>query len=342
MGMFAAVTVVVNINEALAHAGPDVLEFLIAYVAMRVLLTDHGAALSFINLLCSVIAIVALIALLDTATSQYFTHDLLAKFTGYVKHRQHDYRLGLLRATSTLEHPIHLGLICSFGLLLAVGVPIRARSFKILACAFGLVASISSAPIQSALIGIFLLAYDRMLAKFQFRWHALIGAAMLGAAAIFIANHNPIGFINEHFTFEPSSGWYREWEWITATAALNQSPWFGIAYAWPSIAEQTGAVSSIDSLWLATALTYGYPCCFLLLLSFISVAFYRTRGPEINLTASESKLGTALTITMVLVIFLGFTVDLWASGWVFISILAGVKAHLAALGARPYTKSRYS
>ena len=97
--MFCAVTTVAGSNEALGHAAPDILEFAISYFAMRVFLTDHGEALAFINLLCLMIAIAALVALLDTATREYFTHDLLARLTGYVKNRQHDYRYGLLRAT---------------------------------------------------------------------------------------------------------------------------------------------------------------------------------------------------------------------------------------------------
>ena len=130
MWMFCAVAIVAGINEALAHAAPDILEFCISYFAVRVLLTDHGEALSFINLLCLVIAIVAVIGLLDTATSTYFTHDLFAKLTGYVKNRQHDYRQGFLRATSTLEHPIHFGAACSFGLVLAMGPQISSAKFQ--------------------------------------------------------------------------------------------------------------------------------------------------------------------------------------------------------------------
>jgi hypothetical protein len=283
---------------------------------------------------------VALIGLLDTATSQYFTHDLLAKSTGYVKLRQHDYRQGFLRATSTLEHPIHFGFVCSIGLVLAMGASIRARSFKVFASAVGLVASMSSGPTFSALIGISLLAYDRMLARVQIRWPAMIGAAMLGIAAIFVVSNNPMGFINSHLLLDPSSGWYREWEWSTALAALDESPWFGFAYAALSIPGQPGDVMSIDSLWLATALNFGYPCAFLLASVFISAAFCRTRGPKINLTAAESNLGTVLSIEMLLIVFVGFTVHLWAAPWILISLLAGVKAHLGALGARPHPINR--
>ena len=158
--------------------------------------------------------------------------------------------------------------------------------------------------------------------------------------AIFAVSNSPIGFINAHLLFDPSSGYYRVWEWQIATDALSRSPWFGIAYGWPALAEQAGAVPSIDSIWLATALTYGYPCSYLLGLSFISAAFCRTSGLKINLTMAESRLGTTLTIVIFLILFLGFTVHFWGSAAIFISLLVGVKAHLGALGAKPYAIGR--
>jgi hypothetical protein len=338
--MISAVAIVVDINEALAHTTPDVLEFCMAYFSARVLLSEHGQAATLVNFLTFVIAIVGLIGLLDSVTGQYFSHEMFSKLTGYVKPRQHDYRYGFLRASSTLEHPIHFGMICSFGLVLAVGTSIRARAFKILACSVGLIASISSAPMQSAFMGICLTIYDRTLVQFRLRWLLLNSAAALAFFVILLTVNSPINFINEHLIFDSSSGWYRVWEWQTALEVLNQSPWFGIAYSWSLIAERTGVVDSIDSLWLYTALTYGYPGGILLGLTFISAALCRTSGPKVNLTAQESKLGKTITIIIFLVIFLGFTVHFWASAWIFISLLTGVKAHLGALGTERYAAPR--
>jgi hypothetical protein len=143
-----------------------------------------------------------------------------------------------------------------------------------------------------------------------------------------------IGFVNTHLIFDQASGWYRVWEWQTAGDALATSPWLGIAYEWTSFAEKVGILQSIDSLWLATALTHGIPGAILLGLSIVSVTFSAVSGPNVNLTAIETRIGITLGIMTLLIIYLSFTVDFWASAWIFISLLVGLRAHIGALGAR--------
>ena len=50
--MFVAPAQMDGAGMALTHGGPDVLEFGVGYMATRVLLSEHGQALSFANLLC--------------------------------------------------------------------------------------------------------------------------------------------------------------------------------------------------------------------------------------------------------------------------------------------------
>ena len=59
--MIYAPSMIDGLPDALNHAGPDVLEFCIGYMATRVLLSRHGHAISFIDLLCRVTAVVALL-----------------------------------------------------------------------------------------------------------------------------------------------------------------------------------------------------------------------------------------------------------------------------------------
>ena len=92
---------VVGVGQALNHAGPTALEFCVGYMATRILLSEHGHALSFAALLCRIIAIVALLALLDPLTNRSLIHYLASQLTGYQKPlvTVDIYRLGLLRAT---------------------------------------------------------------------------------------------------------------------------------------------------------------------------------------------------------------------------------------------------
>jgi hypothetical protein len=210
-------------------------------------------------------------------------------------------------------------------------LPVRARAFVIGACTIGLLLTFSSAPIQSVILGLALIGYDRCLPQFPFRWTLLLASGVVGLLVIFSVTNSPISYINEHLIFDPSSGWYRVWEWQTAGAIVNQHPWVGIAFSWELIAEQAGIVNSIDSLWLYMALIYGYPGAILLGLSFVSSAWHSTSRHGVS--PEERKLGAALGILVFLVIFLGFTVHFWATIWILIGLLIGLRAHLSAIAA---------
>src|ERR1700742_1459370 len=61
--MFLGPAVVYGVSDSLAHAGPVVMEYLIAYMVTRVLLPQNGQALAFISMLCAVISGICLDAL---------------------------------------------------------------------------------------------------------------------------------------------------------------------------------------------------------------------------------------------------------------------------------------
>ena len=148
---------------ALNHAGPTVLEFCVGYCVTRIMLWGSDAALSFAKLLCRTIAVVALIGVLDPMTNHRFVHDLAAQLTApmhSIELWEDAYRLGLLRATGPVEHPILFGFVCAIGVLIAISVPGRGRLFVILACGVGAMISLSSAPIQIMIMGLGLLTYD--------------------------------------------------------------------------------------------------------------------------------------------------------------------------------------
>jgi hypothetical protein len=325
-----------GLQAGLNHAGPIALEFCIGYMAARFLLSEHGEAVSFVNFLCWAIAAVGLLGLLDTLTHSYFLHALTGALfgdeTGLLGDKiaeGGDERLGLLRATSTLEHPILFGITCALGLLLAASVQIRARRFVVLACGLGVFLSLSAAPLQAVLVALGLLTYNRILVTIRYRWIALIALAAAGVIIVFNVFNDPFGFIFSHFVFDTGSAWFRIWEWTMASAAVAQSPWFGLGWVIP---ESHGIPWTVDSIWLLWALTFGIPGSVLLALSMIGAASRPTNGPRVRLTTAEAKLGTTLGIFIFLIIFLGFTVDFFGSAWILIPLLVGTRAHLGELG----------
>jgi hypothetical protein len=327
-----------GLGDALAHMGPIILEFSIGYLAARTLLTEHGQCLSFVEVLCHAIAVVALLGLLDPLTNHWLIHDLARESTGYSSKLNTGwadaYRLGLLRAMGPIEHPILFGVTCAVGLLLAVTSQIRARLLTILSCSSGLFFSFSAAPIQAAVIGLALLFYDRMLLGVRMRWRALIFPCAIGLLVTWMLTNSPVSFIFEKIMFNQGSYWSRVYEWQTVGAVLVQSPWFGIADHWSEIAPKIDAFQSVDSLWLVTALTGGIPAAILLGLSAIGATYSSVTGPKADLMSEESKLATTLSILLFLLAFLGFTVHFWGSTWILFGILIGVRANLGALARR--------
>jgi hypothetical protein len=334
--VMVALATMEGLQAGLNHAGPVALEFCVGYMAARFLLSEHVEAVSFIKFLCWAIAVVALLGLLDTLTHRFLLHSLIGAWFGDATGQLGDKigeggeeRLGLQRATSTLDHPILFGITCAAGLLLAAPVRIRGRTFVILACGLGTFLSLSSAPFQAVLMGLGLLTYNRMAAGIRYRWAGLITLATVGIIAVFNIFNDPLGFVLGHLVFDTGSAWFRVWEWTMASAAVAQSPWFGVGWVIP---EGYGIPWTVDSIWLLWALTFGVPGSVLLGLSLIGAASLPTNGAGVCLTAAESRLGTTLGILLFLIIFLGFTVHFFGSAWILIPVLAGIRAHLGELG----------
>jgi hypothetical protein len=325
--MFVGPTVTTSFGDALVHSGPIVLEWLIAYLATRVLLSGDGDSLQFMNLLCLVIAFVALDGLLDTATGRYFTRELFADLGGYVEFYNDDrYRFGLQRATGPLEHPILFGFTCAIGLLFASAIEIRRRMFCIAACALGVIISFSSAPQQCALMGSGLLIYSRMFSGLPRKWFLLSLPPIVAAVSLFLATDTPFGHIFGFVTLDPSTAYFRLFIWNAVGPVILANPYFGIL---PSDYEYQG---SVDSVWLHLSLIYGMVCSIFVGASLIGCCSLPTDNARARLSHTEERLGTILGIVMFVTIFMGFTVDFWGDTWILIGLLVGVRAHLGELG----------
>jgi O-antigen ligase len=333
--MFISVTIITDIGSSLSHAGPEILEFAVAYFAFRLWTKTREQVLASLDLFCLVISIAALVSVLDSLMGIFFLHDYSAMLTGYIKERQHDHRLGLLRAAGPFEHPIHLGVICGASVIIAFAAPLKRRLFYIAACSLAMVLSFSSGPLQACVMGVALVVYSRSFSRLKNKWGVMIVSVATVAGAAYLVSDSPLSFITNQLTFDPSSAWARQYEWQMAGAVVEQSPWFGIAlFNWPAIAKELGTFESVDSLWLALALGYGIPGAVLVAAAVLSAACVRTRPLSNGGVADKDRqaLGELLSILLILTLYLGFTVDYWASLWVFIAVLAGLRASPGCTG----------
>jgi hypothetical protein len=329
--MFLGPCVLYGLSDSLAHSGPVVLEYLIAYMVTRVLLEENGQALAFLSMLCAVIACIVLDASLDTLTGRYFTRDLVSALTGFQKDwaagAEDNFRFGLLRAAGPIEHPILFGLIAGVGLLIAVTVKIRFRTFCIAVCGLGTVICFSSAPEQGVLMGFGLLIYGRVMAGMRVKWLLIVGGLATIALTLFLASNAPFGLLFDIATIDPQTAYYRLYIWNLLGPYVLQSPWFGV------FTENLEYQGSVDSLWLVLSLTYGIPCAIFVGLSLIGSCSLPTDPDRAYLGRSETQAGTVLGIIMAVIIFMGFTVHFWGSAWILVGLLTGLRAHLGERGA---------
>jgi hypothetical protein len=336
--MFVGPTEIEGFDRALVFCGTVALEFCIPYMATRVFLTERGQAVALVRILCIAIATIGLLAIFDEFSRRFVLREFAGSLTGY--HKNFNYtdnmRGFLFRAASTLEHPIALGNACLYGLLMATTMRGALRQFMIAGSAVGLALSVSSAPISGAIIGFGALLYNKLLRNFPFRWGLLYASIVGVILLIFNAHHNPWGFIFNHLTFDSASGYYRLMQWQFVGPLVMNSPILGIGLSsgWEM---QSGLAPSIDSVWLATAMPFGIPGSILMGLSYIAACSVSMDigNKSLNLTKQERRLGFVLSLIIGLIIYIGFTVAYWGTVSILISFLAGIRAHLGALGATP-------
>jgi hypothetical protein len=330
--MFVGPIVTAGLGDSLAHSGPVVLEFLIAYFASRVLLTRDGQGLAFAAFMCTIICVVVLDATLDVLSGRYFTREVVGALTGYAKIfylNGDEIRFGLLRAAGPLEHPILYGFACMIGLLTSFWVKVPGRPLCIAICATGLLISFSSAPLQSALTGFALLAYGRLTSTIRHRWLLISSVAAIGAATVLLTVPSPFGHLIEAVTLDPATGYYRLFIWSLVGPLALDNPYFGVN----PIEIDAVYSGTIDSVWLVLAVTYGMPASIFVGLSMIGACSRPTSGLRTRLAPQDARFGTVLGIIMFLIILAGATVHFWGSIWILIGLLTGVRAHLGEIGA---------
>jgi O-antigen ligase len=342
--MVVAPAVAESLDRGLIFGGTNALEFCIPYMAIRSFITQRGQALKFTKTLLYGLSVVGLLALLDWATNEWFIRNLASKITGYSKVGEGhavtpltaDYfRFGLLRAASTIEHPILMATICATGVLLSNAYKGWLRWFFTISSLIGLVAALSSAPIGAFVLGVILIVYDKTFRQMPLRWVIFSLILLLAVVVVLIGSSNPWAFIFSKICFDPATAAYRVMEWEAYWPYVMSAPIFGLGTGQESLTEDL--TSSVDSLWLRSAMLYGIPGMILTGAIFLGSASIRIDlgKPGHNLTQDEKKLALALDVIMWMNIFVATTVYYWGIILIYTAMLFGLRAHIGNLASLP-------
>ena len=330
--MFVGPITVDGFDKSIAYCGSSALEFFVPYMAARAFLRERGQAVALIRVLSIAIATTGLLAIIDEVTGRYLIRETFGTLfgtmntDGLVDYAHPEQRGFLLRVPSTLDHPILLGTVCVYGLLLATVFRGFTRLYVLLGSATGLILAASSAPIVGTAMGFGCLIFERITRDVPRRWTLLAMSAAAPLILIMVVHPSPLSFFLNHLTIDPQTGYYRLLQWDCAGALVLDSPIIGLGLSndW---ADYCHIAKTIDLFWLREAMLYGIPGAVMIFLCFVTACLRpRTKFEGSNLTEQERHLKFVLTTILGVTIWIGITVHFWASAYILTLFLAGIQS----------------
>jgi len=290
------------------------------------------------------LAIVGYLSILDPITGSPVLHKLAIDIWGYqfnyaallesFKPSQENYlRFGLFRASGPFEHPILLGIVMVYGLVLAFALQGRYRIFCSIGCFIGLATSFSSAPLLALMLAVASAIYGRV-ARFPYRWFVISALSIMAFTTFVLVHPAPFGWLFGHLLLDAQTGYFRLLIWQYAGDNVLASPILGLGMAdfWTN--RPAWMPPSVDSIWLLSAMTFGIPGSALIALSMVSACWLPVRRNDQNadlIGAGEERMAKSLGMIILLTIFLGFTVHIWGACWILLGLIAGLRANLGQL-----------
>lgn len=266
-------------------------------------------------------------ALLEMLTRHMFLSEILAKVVPVHARAGQPPRLGLFRVQGFAEHSIIFGLYCSLGVSNFFYIyrnEMAKRLTRTGMAAFMTFMSLSSAPNIALGIQLMLMAWDRTLKLFAYRWWLLgIGSTVL---VVFIQLGVPgglVGLVIDNFAFDPKTGYGRT-DIIFHYGSLEviRHPIFGIGLGeW---VRPWWKKPSVDNFWLATAMRFGLPTLLAVVLGLAVHFAAIMRQRRLSEDAENYRRG--YLVAWVGVIFVLATVNIWGSVAVMIMAYIGAGA----------------
>jgi hypothetical protein len=324
--MMGAAVYVSGFGALAAAPGGEALEFLASYWIARAFFFGPAALATFIRVLKFLAIFSIILALADFVSGRLIVHDTIAAIVG-AKPPPPDYRLNVVRATSTFDHSILFGAFCSLvaAILLYWERAASRRALWVGLCFIGCIMSLSSAALLSFSVVLTLYTYDRSMKQYPWRWGALWIVLVAFFSVMFLAANAPLGWLISHLTFDPESGYFRIIIWNAALEYITRAPLTGYAF---NLLNHDILDHSVDCVWLLSSLHYGIPMVIFLFLANVT-ALLPVRAFKNRVVDSHMALMcTAFTIILMMFTFLGLTVHFWNFMWIFWGLCIGIRTSL--------------
>jgi hypothetical protein len=256
---------VTNPARALEYTGSNLLVILGAYLVGRASVRNVTDFYLAFRLIIFFVIVSFPFALSESITGDMVLPKYIEMIPGVnsVEDVDYDRRLGLDRAQVVFPHPILYGLFCSL-CLAAAFVGMRnvltvagrwIRSAFVMGCVF---LSVSTGPLLSTLVQIFLMGWSIVFATNPRRWKILLSFTAVGYVIAEIGSDRPAVYaIVSRLALNPATAFNRRLIFEYGIAQVAQTPVFGVGLnTWSRARWMT---DSVDNYWLALAIQFGIP-----------------------------------------------------------------------------------
>jgi hypothetical protein len=312
--------------SSLKSAGAVSVEFIAGYLAGRAFFREPAALATFVRVLKILLVTVILLAAADVVSGRWLSHDVAGALFG-MPALNPVFRDGMIRATSTFDHPILFGTFCSLAaaILLFSESDVKKRFFYVGLCFVGGVLSQSSASLMTVALVLSAYGYNQLMRSVPHRWTIFWVAVASAFAALFLVSNRPLGWLITHLTLDPQTGYFRILIWDAALDQISQSPFVGNAF---NLLGDGILDATTDSVWLVLALRFGLPIVILLALANVTALLpVRKQSGWANVAYME-RMRLGFSIVLVLFMFTGLTVHFWNYIWIFWAVCIGIRASL--------------
>ncbi|MBU2581871.1 MAG: O-antigen ligase family protein [Alphaproteobacteria bacterium] len=317
--------------DGLVYGGSLALESLGAYLVARTYVRDFETLRNSLKVMLMAIAAAAVIALPETLLGQNFAHDFMRALTGYEHPIGNETRLGLTRAYSTFDHPIHYGTFCAGLLTLFLYAERRfnrriGRGALVGGATF---LGLSSAPMLCLALQFSMIMWDWLTRGIRSRalmTFALIAGAFIGVSLI--SDRGPVGIIATGLTLDSWTGYYRMQIWTNGLKSVWNHPWTGIGLAdwdrpWWMVSD------TIDAFWLVIAMREGIPALILLALAIAMLVMAAVSRGLSTPDRETHHILRGWIISLIALCMIGATVHFWNVLYAYFFFFLGLGGVLA-------------
>jgi len=316
---------------AIQSGGIVFLEGVGTYLITRAYIRNAYQFLAAVKLLFFMVLIAGAFAIPESILHSHFARDIAAAISGAPTISWGETRLGLLRAMSVFEHPIHYGVFCAsvFGLVWFTQQDPARRIFLCSLIGGATFFSLSSAPLLG--IGLILMGavVERTTRNIPHRvWLMIALIALVYLLLSLVANRTPIEIIISTFVFDTGTAWYRVLIWTYGIDNVANNPWIGVPFGfWERPSWMPS--DTLDNYWLALALWGGLPTVTLLVLAIVG-EMRAVHGPiSVAQTPDLRSCRYAWTATVLALCVVGATVYYWGALGVLFVFYLGLGGWLA-------------